>query len=85
MRVLCGTILRNVKMAVNMKDLYGNPGYTFKKISIGRNSQIIKNTLPYLHVVFLLVVWLFSLFDVILVISFIPDLPVAFTIQNIKR
>ena len=24
MRVTCGTILRNVKMAVNIKDLYGN-------------------------------------------------------------
>ena len=33
MRVTCGTILRNVKMAVNIKDLYGNPGYRFKKIS----------------------------------------------------
>ena len=39
MRVTCGTILRNVKMAVNIKDLYGNPGYRFKKISIHRNSQ----------------------------------------------
>ena len=39
MRITCGTILRNVKMAVDIKDLYGNPGYRFKKISIRRNSQ----------------------------------------------
>ena len=39
MRVTCGTILRNVKMAVNIKDLYGNSGYRFKKISFRRNSQ----------------------------------------------
>ena len=38
-RVTCGTILRNVKMAVNIKDLYGNPGYRFKKISFRRNTQ----------------------------------------------
>ena len=38
-RVTCGTILRNVKMVVNIKDLYGNPGYRFKKISFRRNSQ----------------------------------------------
>ena len=44
MRVICGAILRNVKMAVNIKDLYGNPGYRFKKISICRNSQ----KMPYL-------------------------------------
>ena len=33
MGVTCGTLLRNVKMAVNIKDLYvhrhGNPGYRF--------------------------------------------------------
>ena len=39
MRCACGTILRSVKMAVNIKDLYGNPGYRFTKISIRRNSQ----------------------------------------------
>ena len=38
-RVTCGTILRNVKMVVNIKDLYGNPGYRFKKIRFHRNSQ----------------------------------------------
>ena len=38
MRVTCGTILRNVKIAVNIKDLYGNPGNRFKKISIRRSS-----------------------------------------------
>ena len=39
MKVTCGTILRNVKMAVNREDLYGNAGYRFKKISILRNSR----------------------------------------------
>ena len=38
-RVTCGTILCNVKMAVNIKDLYRNPGYRFKKISVRRNFQ----------------------------------------------
>ena len=39
MRVTRGTILRNLKMAVNMKDLYGNPGNRFKKINTRKNSQ----------------------------------------------
>ena len=70
-------------MAVNIKDLYGNPGYRFKKISIRRNSQW-NNALPYLHGVFLLAVWLFSRSDAILAISFIPDLPLAIlTLRNI--
>ena len=38
-------------MAVNIKDLYGNPGYRFKKYS---QKFSIKNALPYLHGVFLL-------------------------------
>ena len=71
--VTCGTILRNLKMAVKIKDLYGNPGYRFKKISIRRNSPI-KNALPCLHGVFLLAMWL-SRFDAILAISFIPEFP----------
>ena len=31
MRVTCGTILRNVKMAVNIKDLYGNQAIESKR------------------------------------------------------
>ena len=58
-------------MAVNIKDLYGNPGDRFKKISFCRNSQ----SLLYVHGVFLLAVWLFSRSDAILAISFILDLP----------
>ena len=38
-RITCGTMLGNVKMAVNLKDLYGNPGYRFKKISNTALSQ----------------------------------------------
>ena len=29
-RVTCGTILHNLKIAVNIKDLYENPGNRFK-------------------------------------------------------
>ena len=47
-----------LKMAVNIKDLYGNSGKRFKlKYSL---KFLIKYSLPYLLYLFLLAVWLFS-------------------------
>jgi len=46
-----------LKMAVNIKDLYGNSGNRLKKIKYSLEFSI-KNALPYLFVFFLLSVWL---------------------------
>ena len=50
-------------MAVNIKDLYRESGNRLKKINIPSQKFSVKNALPHLLSVFLLLVWLCDLGD----------------------
>lgn len=49
MKVTCGIILHSLKIYVNMEDLYGTRLQRFA----------VRNAIPYIHGLFLLLVWLF--------------------------